>query len=297
MDRTWKYYQRLKSFLFPYASTSHYKQFKCIQKSVNGIKLNYVKVGRGEPLVFIHGWTNNWQGWIPIVTHLRQKFTLYLIDLPGFGHSGDLPHYSVQIAADYISKFIKTLPAAPSIVSLSMGSFVGADLTLRYPNSIKRAILTGAVVADSKHKRLPATVELFLRAVRKSTISKAALKRLIETRAAAYFAAKYLNMYRWNREIVDLYGMVGKKLVRKEAYVDMGISASRYDMKNTLTRLSVPTMLILGDKDIYTSAEIVKKEILPLNKKLFLSVIKDAGHVIPWEKPKEVAALITKFCF
>ncbi len=215
--------------------------------------------------------------------------------MPGFGNSGDLPHYSIQSTADYLSKFIKTLSEKPSLVSVSMGSFVAADIALRYSKNIYKAILTGPVIKDGRHKHIPTAFDLIFRAVQKSSLTKAALKRIIETRAAAYFAAKYLNMYRWNREIVDLYGMIGKKLVRKEAYVDMGVSASKYNLKSTLAHLSLPTLLILGDKDIYTSAQIVRKEILPLNKNLKLSIIKEAGHVTPWEKPQKVASQIIKF--
>lgn len=269
--------------------------YPTFKKKIKGLNLNFAKVGRGKPLVFIHGWTNNWEGWIPLAEKLKKHFTLYLLDMPGFGHSADLPHYSIQKAADYISGFIKTLSDKPSLVSVSMGSFVAAEITKRYPKIIYKTILAGSVINDGRHKHIPTAIELFLKAINKSSLSRAAIKRLIETKAVAYFAAKYMNMYRWNREIVDLYGMIGKKLVRKEAYVDMGVSASKYDLKSTLTKLSVPTLLIHGDKDIYSSYKFIAKSVIPANKNLSLKVIKDAGHVTPWEKPAKVANIIKKF--
>jgi len=269
--------------------------YPTFKTKIDGLNLHFAKIGKGKPLIFIHGWTNNWEGWIPIVKYLQKKFTLYLLDMPGFGHSGDLPHYSISSTADIICGFIKTLSVKPSIVSLSMGSFVAADMALRFPKIVHKVILAGPVINDGKHKHIPTAIEIFYRSIQKSSLSKAALKRVIETKAVAYFTAKYMNMYRWNREIIDLYGMIGKKLVRKEAYVDMGVSASKYDLKSTLTNLSVQTLLILGDKDIYTSYKYVAKNVIPTNNHLTLKVIKDAGHVTPWEKPKEVASQILKF--
>lgn len=269
--------------------------YPTFKKKIDGFNLNFAKIGHGSPLVFIHGWTNNWEGWIPLSEKLKKDFTLYLLDMPGFGHSADLPHYSIQKAAEYLAGFIKTLPDKPSLVSVSMGSFVSAEIAMRYPKIIHKAILTGSVINDNRHKHIPSAIELFLKAINKSSLSKIAVKRLIETKAVAYFAAKYMNMYRWNREIIDLYGMIGKKLVRKEAYVDMGLSAAKYDLESTLTKLSVPTLIIHGDKDIYSSYKFIAKNVILTNKNLSLKVIKNAGHVTPWEKPAKVASFIKRF--
>ncbi|MCL4338285.1 alpha/beta hydrolase [Patescibacteria group bacterium] len=288
------YWDRLMTMAFP-EMPSHAGEFPTYDVQVKGIKIHFAKTGHGPPLIAIHGWTNNWEGWIPIVPYLKDEFTLYLLDLPGFGNSDNLPHYSVRIAADYIAHFSSRLPAKPSLFSVSMGSFVAADIILRYPDKVKKAILTGPVIKDGKPKYVPEALDIFLKTVNRSPVSQSALKRMIETRAAAYIAAKYLNMYHWNREIVDLYGMIGKKLVRKEAYVEMGISATEYDLHKTLLSIKKPVLLILGDKDFYTSPDFVKKDVLPFNKQLRLSVIPGAGHVTPWEKPEEVASLLSDF--
>jgi len=294
-NRLKEYYQVLYKLLFP-VYKSHAHEYFSYQKKVKGIKINYAKVGHGPIILFIHGWTNNWEGWIPIVEYLQDDYTLFLVDLPGFGDSGNLPKYSIPICADYIASFLKTLPTkCQAVVGVSMGSFVTADLALRYPKLMHRAILNGPVIKDGRFRIIPPAIDIFLKTVQKSSLSERALKRLVETRAVAYLLAKYLNMYKFRKDIVDSYGMVGKKKVRRQAYVEMGISASGYGLLEVLCQVSLPTQLIIGNKDVYTSYNFIRRQILPCNKNLTLSIIPNAGHVVPWEKPKEVAEAIKNF--
>ena len=288
-------YQKTYFYLFP--STSHHKaDYPTYQTRVNDISINYAKIGKGPNLVFVHGWTNNWEGWIPIVKYLEKDFTLYLVDMPGFGDSGNLPCYSVNTCADYIVAFIEKLHLRPeAVVGVSMGSFVVADIGSRYPQITKDCILTGCVVRDGHLRVLTEACDLLLRTVRHSSLAETVLKKIIETKMAAYFLAKYMNMYRFDKEMVDKYGMIGKKKIRKVAYVEIGISAASYKLKDTLKKMKIPTLLVLGENDKYTDYRYVAKNIIPHNELLKLVAVEEAGHVVPWEKPKEVAESINTF--
>ena len=75
---------------------------------IDGIPIHYIKVGSGPGLVMIHGLTNNWYGWGPMIPFLKEYFTLYLIDLPGYGNSGDLQEYSIELESEYVIKLMDT---------------------------------------------------------------------------------------------------------------------------------------------------------------------------------------------
>ncbi|TXH77822.1 MAG: pimeloyl-ACP methyl ester esterase BioH [Lysobacteraceae bacterium] len=47
--------------------------------------------GEGPPLALIHGWAMHGGVFAPMVDRLRESHTLYLVDLPGHGHSRDDP--------------------------------------------------------------------------------------------------------------------------------------------------------------------------------------------------------------
>lgn len=288
-------YQKLKHLLFfhPISNTDEYQTYK---KKAGKATLNYAKVGKGQPLVFIHGWANNWEGWIPIITYLKNSYTLYLLDLPGFGDSDDLEKYTVFKQAEIVSFFLRKLKRRPlAVVGLSMGSFIVGEIARSFSNSTKSVVLIGPVINEGNRNIAAKTIKLFLVGMRKTILSEIALKKMVETRMAAYLVSKYVNMYRFQRHLVDAYGMIGKKKMRKEAFVQMGISAASYNLKEAVKVSDLPMLLIYGKQDKVTSYSYAKKNLERNNPRVVCVGINHAGHVVPWENPKQVALAIDGF--
>ena len=53
----------------------------------NGAALHVVRMGRGRPLLLLHGWPEFWLTWEPVMARLADRFTLIAPDLRGFGDS------------------------------------------------------------------------------------------------------------------------------------------------------------------------------------------------------------------
>ncbi len=53
--------------------------------------MSYARVGRGEPLVLLHGIGHHRQAWDPVVDILATEREVIAVDLPGFGASPGLP--------------------------------------------------------------------------------------------------------------------------------------------------------------------------------------------------------------
>lgn len=265
--------------------------------NVNGIKINYAKAGTGPILVLVHGWANNWISWVPVANYLRQHYTVYLIDLPGFGDSDNLPEYSVELAAKCVIGFVKKLPAKPAaLIGLSMGSMVVAEAGKINSTIVKNLILMGPVIKNGNLKNIVShTVESSLKIINNFPVSQIFLKKIIETRVAAYSMSKYINMYKFNKFLVDEYGMIGKKKMRREAFVQMGYTGASYDLNNTLTDYQLPVLLIYGKEDKISSPVFVKKTLLKQNRRIQLKVIPEAGHVVPLEQPRKVATSIDQY--
>ncbi|MCL5003666.1 MAG: alpha/beta fold hydrolase [Patescibacteria group bacterium] len=273
--------------------TSNYRPKNVI---IKGLKINYVRVGAGRPLVLIHGWANNWEGWVPVIKYLKKDFTLYLLDLPGFGDSGDLPVYSIESAANYVGRFLTAVSESPVILcGLSMGSLVAAETAKRFPNSISKLILAGPVMRGQGIDLAGSAVRYSLWLFKKFSLGESTLKKIIETRLAAYAMSKYINMYKFNRFLVDAYGLIGKKKMRKEAFTQMGISAAGYDLAGILKSTDTETLLLYGREDKISSPNFAREKILPENSLVRLKIIEKAGHVVPLEQPKEAAKAIKEF--
>ncbi len=58
--------------------------------------IHVVTYGKGNPVVLIHGLTNNWEGHIPLATVLGETYKVYIPDIPGYGDSGGLKNYNIQ---------------------------------------------------------------------------------------------------------------------------------------------------------------------------------------------------------
>lgn len=55
--------------------------------TANGAKLHVARVGKGPPLLLLHGWPEFWLTWEPVMLRLADRFELIAPDLRGFGDS------------------------------------------------------------------------------------------------------------------------------------------------------------------------------------------------------------------
>lgn len=270
--------------------------FSHSQITVSQTTLNYVQVGNGPVLVFIHGLANNWEGWIPVIPYLENNFTCYFLDLPGFGDSDSLEKYSVEIAAGYVAKFIDELSLKPrAVIGASMGSIVTGELASKHPQIAQSAVLIGPVIKHGNGNRAARVLKYSMKAIKKFNTSERALKKLLETRLAAYTIAKTINMYKFNRFLVDTYNLIGKQKMRKEAFTQMAISSAEYDLNKVVEGIKLPTLLLYGREDRVSSPTFAREHLAPNNPNLTIVDIPEAGHVVPMEKPQETAAAIRKF--
>jgi len=288
-------YAVLKSFIYPTFGGDAVK-YKTHKIKVGNISINYAKVGSGPALVLLHGLTNNWECWIPCISYLKDSYTLYIMDAPGYGDSGNLENYSIEIFADYVSKFIKKLSLDPiSVIGLSLGGLISAEFGKKYPDFSKSIVICGPIIKEGNTSVLAKTLRYSLWVVSNFSLSERALKKIIETRVVSYAVSKYANMYKFNRFLVDQYGIIGKRKMRERAFVKMGISVGDYDLRNTLKGYLLPTLLLYGKEDRLSSYKHAKKVVIENNKNLKLSVIPDAGHIVSMEKPKETAEEVKRF--
>src|SRR3954447_1193903 len=63
-----------------------------------GSEVNYVEMGEGEPIVFVHGLSGCWQNWLENLPHFARDHRVIALDPPRFGGS-PLPRRAVAICA------------------------------------------------------------------------------------------------------------------------------------------------------------------------------------------------------
>src|SRR5690348_16942757 len=96
------------------------------------VAVSYARVGRGEPLVLLHGIGHHRQAWDPVVDILATERDVIAVDLPGFGASPALPDglaSDLSTVAPVLGLFCEALELdRPHVAGNSLGGLLALEL-------------------------------------------------------------------------------------------------------------------------------------------------------------------------
>lgn len=120
--------------------------------------IHYEVLGRGEPVVFIHGWLGSWRYWWPSMQALSSRNRTFAFDLWGYGDSSkSTDKYSFDAYVDMLSQFVEKLGIIQpvTLVGHSLGAAVALRYARREPERVKRvAAVALPVQGNTIHDRL-----------------------------------------------------------------------------------------------------------------------------------------------
>jgi pimeloyl-ACP methyl ester carboxylesterase len=94
--------------------------------------VSYARVGRGEPLLLLHGIGHHRQAWDPVLDVLATERDVIAVDLPGFGASPALPEglsYDLPTTAAVFGAFCEALELdRPHVAGNSLGGLMALEL-------------------------------------------------------------------------------------------------------------------------------------------------------------------------
>jgi pimeloyl-ACP methyl ester carboxylesterase len=243
----------------------------------NGITMHYEERGSGEPLILIMGLGADGSVWEDHVKAYETHFRCILVDNRGAGRT-DKPEgpYSTKMMADDIAGLMKALDIDKAQVSgISMGSAIAQELALTYPGLVKSLILN-----CSWHWCDNYTTRVF-----------ETFKALIATSDSSTFTR---NLQLWiftpdyhNNHMQDLLAREdgGSKYpypMPTHAFQAQCDACISHDTKGRLNQILVPTLITVGDKDIFTPmhySESIAGEIPGAE----LMIFPGSGHTHHWD--------------
>lgn len=108
--------------------------------------IHYEALGRGKPLVFVHGWLGSWRYWWPSMQALSSHYRTFALDLWGFGDSSKArEHYSLNDYVKLLEAFLERLAMLEPVVIV--GHSLGAAVALRFAMQNPQAVSHIAAVS------------------------------------------------------------------------------------------------------------------------------------------------------
>jgi pimeloyl-ACP methyl ester carboxylesterase len=117
----------------------------------DGVEIAYRDEGAGEPLLLIHGITENHRAWDELTQPLARSARVLRLDLPGHGDSSPLPEYSAGALTAAVAGFVTRLGLErPRVIGHSLGGVVatllGAFTPVRSVLSLDQPLRLGSVI-------------------------------------------------------------------------------------------------------------------------------------------------------
>ena len=113
---------------------------------VHGVRLHYLIVGEGDPVVLLHGYAQTSHMWRPLMTELARTHTVIAPDLRGIGQSSiPADGYTKAVMAQDIYALVHSL-GSPRIrlVGHDIGLMVAYAYAAQYPSEVDRIVLMDA---------------------------------------------------------------------------------------------------------------------------------------------------------
>lgn len=114
---------------------------------IDGIKINYELRGKGECVLFLHGWGANIGLFDGLMETVSKKYTAAAMDLPGFGESGEpAAPWSVDDYVSFVVKFTQATGLSPvALIGHSFGGRIMIKLLAGgLMPSVKKAVFMDA---------------------------------------------------------------------------------------------------------------------------------------------------------
>lgn len=255
---------------------------------VNDTRLCYEIVGRGHPLVLIHGFSLNTRMWDDQLEVFAKRFKVIRYDVRGFGksalpmvgkeysHTKDLKALLEQLGIDYAY-----------VMGLSMGGGIALNFTLEYPEATKALILVDASIYGFRDW------SKFWNELDES-ISKEAKENGVEAAKEVWKSCPLFKpAFEKPNVALRLTQMISDYSGWHFVNTDPLCSLDPPAMER-LQEIKVPTLIIVGERDeqdFHRIADILSKKIQNSQR----ITLRGAGHMPNMETPREFNEAVSSF--
>jgi len=264
----------------------------------DGSRLHYLTAGKGTPLILLHGYAETSLMWKPIIPALAKRFTVIAPDLPGIGDS-DIPADGLDMksAAIRIHDLAKSLGVQKAeVVGHDIGLMVAYAYAAQFPTEVTKLVLMDAFlpgVAGWEPIYNNSNIWHF-------RFNGPTPEALVQGRERIYFD------YFWNDFAADkthsipeparktyaaAYARPGRMHAGWAYFVSFQQAAKDFAQLSQ-TKLTMPVLSVGGDK---ANGVALGEQVKLVATDATVVVLKDTGHWLMEERPKETTEALLKF--
>lgn len=259
------------------------------------LDVHVLEAGAGMPLLFLHGGNSVAAGWIPLLAKVA-GYRALAPDRPGCGLTTKFNYTNVPLRAHGTAFVRSTMDALgldqAALIGNSMGGYFGLAFALSHPERVSKLILLGEPAGSAPEVRV--ANRLVGTRIINSALFLSVLKPGPETLRNSLQNMLVAHPERVTEELIDC--LVAGSMIpgATESWITMnetlfeprgaglfaGASTLTYALRPELSRLTVPTLFLWGDRDTFGPPQLGEEmaQIMPNGR---CEVIPDAGH-LPW---------------
>jgi pimeloyl-ACP methyl ester carboxylesterase len=265
---------------------------------VDGATLHYLTAGHGPPVVLMHGYAETSRMWVPIIPLLAERFTVIAPDLPGIGDSS-IPTAGLDMksAASRLHALVRSLGFAKArVVGHDIGLMVAYAYAAQFPAEVDKLVVMDAFLPGvSGWEGVYNNPDLWHFRFHGPTPAA-----LVRGRERAYFD------YYWNDFAADrtrsipeadrqayaaAYARPGRMQAGLAYFAAFPQTAKEF-AELARTKLTMPVLSIGGEKSL---GDVLGQQMKLVGTDVTVVVIKNAGHCILEEQPKDTTDALVKF--
>ena len=263
-------------------------------------KVHYLEMGKGKPLIMMHGGGSHASEWINILKPLAVHFHLYVVDRPGHGLTHSFDYHGIDIsnhAIHFLDTFMDAVGLTKvSLLGHSMGGYFSLCFSLQYPERVDKLVLIGAPAGVNRW--IPAMLRLLgtkvLNVILAKTVAKPSLaniksiyKQLLVARPEKLSEDYYLHCY-YGQKIPDHIKSFTSLL---ENVLTLNGWRKYLYLGDRLSELSLPVGFIWGDSDVFEKPETGLQKALAIKNHVF-EIVPNAGHAVWLDQQEKCTELI-----
>ena len=251
--------------------------------SVDDVKLYYEVTGEGYPLVWAHEFAGDYRSWESQVRFFARRYQVITYNARGYPPSDvpeDVSAYTQQQAVEDLRALLAHLGVQQGhIGGLSMGGSLALHFGLTHPEMCRSLIVAAAGSGSVNSEAWKAEAEANAKRFESEGMNVVA-DDYATGPARIQFQRKDPMGWQEFRDALAEHSSIGA------ANTFRGVQIKRpsiFDLKERMNRLTVPTLIMIGDEDEpCVDAAVFMKRNIPTAG---LSVLPQSGHTINLEEP------------